>query len=434
MSTSSRPSLGIGIVEPKDAVAHFQAKKWLLPSFRWQDIWQQEHARGVAVAGIMRRDLLQAFSDELHTTIKAGGDLRTFSKNMQALLEKKGYWGKVEIKDPSTGELRTTTFNKRRLELIFDVNNRQAQAAGQWSRIQANKARNPFLRYITRDDDKVREHHRAWHNRVLPVDHKFWHEHFPPNGWRCRCRVVALSEKDLREALAQGKPWRTDEPPEATVPYVNPHTGEVRQVPVGVDPGFAYNPGMRPFAGLAMRELPDGALKHRAPPPQLLPTLRMPVPAAAKTSDLMPAGLTPQQYLVGFMAEFKSPTQPDPTGEQLLITDEFFRNIKGDLKIMKRGRERFVKLIAQALIAPDEIWMEQMHHVARGKDVIRRRYVKRFRIDGQTKPVLSVVELGSDGWRGRTGFQAEGEAEDIEMLLDARVGQRVYVRDSEASK
>ncbi|KJV38710.1 phage head protein, partial [Acinetobacter indicus] len=36
---------------------------------------------------------------------------------------------------------------------------------------------------------------------VLPIDHPFWLTHYPPLGYRCRCTVIALTEK---EALKYG--------------------------------------------------------------------------------------------------------------------------------------------------------------------------------------------------------------------------------------
>ncbi|MBX3589074.1 MAG: minor capsid protein [Ramlibacter sp.] len=426
MPTPLPKGLRLGLIEPRDAVAAFERRQLLLPSFRWDDVWQQEHARGVAVAGVMKFDVLQVFADELASSQAAGGDLRAFRQAIQPRLEKAGYWGDVEISDPRTGEVRTTRFNKARLELIFDVNTRQSYAAGRWERIERNKARKPFILYLTMKDERVRASHRAWHGVVLPVDSPFWETHYPPNGWRCRCIAIAVDEKDIARYIAAGFDIKRDMPEVALVDFFRQSTDETLQVPRGIDPGFAYNPGKRPYAGVSMRELGAGVLSLGAAGTPA--TWRLPPPRPAPAGALLPEGKTAQEYLDAFMAEFAGPEFVDVLGEPLLITDELFRDIRGNLKVTKRGRERFLRLLAMTIKDPDEIWMASEMHHARGADVARRRYVARWQVEGQEKPVLGVFELGRDGWRGVTGFQAETPKDAADLLGGARKGEIVYRR------
>lgn len=426
MPTPIPKGLRLGLIEPKDANAVFQRRGLLLPSFRWEDVWQEEHARGVAVAGVMKYDVLQVFADELAATQAAGGDLRAFRQAIQPRLEKAGYWGDVEITDPRTGEIRTTRFNKARLELIFDVNTRQSYAAGRWGRIERNKARKPFVLYLTMKDERVRASHRSWHGVVLPVDSVFWETHYPPNGWRCRCIAIAVDEKDIARYAAAGVEIHRDMPAQQLVDFFNRSTDETLQVPAGIDPGFAYNPGKRRFAGASPREAGPGVLSLGAV--GMPATWRLPPPRPAPAAALLPAGKAEQDYVDAFLGEFDGPEFTDVTGEQLLMTDELFRDIRGKLKVMKRGRERFVKLMAMTIKSPDEIWMASEQHMAKGAQVVRRRYIARWQIEGDDRPVLGVFELGRDGWRGVTGYQADGAKAAGEMLADVRKGEIVYRR------
>lgn len=243
MPTPIPPGLRLGIIEPRDAIAAFQRRRLLQPSFRWQDVWQEEHARAMAVAGVQRLDVLQAFQDEIELSIAEGRSLADFRDRMRSQLVKRGYWGDVEVTDPDTGETRVTRFNDRRLALIFDVNTRQAQAAGRWARIERNKARMPFVMYRTMRDERVRASHRPWDGVVLPVDHTWWHTHFPPCGWRCRCTAFGIDEAGIERLRKSGLPVKREPPEDHWVTYVNPRSGEVVPVPHGIDPGFAYNPG-----------------------------------------------------------------------------------------------------------------------------------------------------------------------------------------------
>lgn len=235
--------LQVGVIQPRDAIAAFERRKLLQPSFRWQDVWQEEHSTAFAVAGVQRLDILQIFQQGLDDKFAKGGTLADFRKSVRSDLVKAGWWGDVEITDEQTGETRIGRFDDRRLALIYDVNVRQSYAAGQWARIERNKARMPFIIYKTMDDGRVRKEHQRWHNLVLPVDHPFWRTHFPPCGWRCRCKAFAIDQAGIDRLIAAGQKLQFEAPPEELISYVNPRTGEVAAVPRGIDPGFAYNPG-----------------------------------------------------------------------------------------------------------------------------------------------------------------------------------------------
>jgi SPP1 gp7 family putative phage head morphogenesis protein len=244
MAQAIPPDLHVGVIAPRDAIEAFQRRKLLRPSFRWEDVWQEEHSRAFAVAGVQRLDVLKVFQDALDEKFAQKSSLAEFAKTVRPQLAAKGFWGDVEVRDPDTGEARITRFDNRRLELIYDVNTRQAYATGQWERIQRNKARMPYLVYRTMDDDRVRAEHAAWNWLVLPADHPFWRTHYPPCGWRCRCKAFALDQTGIDRLKAAGKPLRFEAPKIDLVNYVNPRTGEVAAIPRGIDPGFAYNPGV----------------------------------------------------------------------------------------------------------------------------------------------------------------------------------------------
>ena len=145
--------------------------------------------------------------------------------------------------DPDAPARLVRLGSPRRLRTIFDTNLRTSYAAGRWERIQRAKEDLPYLRYVATLDNRTRPDHREWHGTVLPVDHPFWQTHYPPNGWRCRCTVIQLSARQLRSRgyeVSEGPPpgsGRTRE-------WVNTRTGEVQDVPVGIDPGWNHNTGV----------------------------------------------------------------------------------------------------------------------------------------------------------------------------------------------
>lgn len=245
MATSSQLFAALARLQPEEALAYLKARGLITPTWSWADLWQEEHGEQFTVSRLESLDLLQ----ELQTLITASvsGELsRTdFMRDAKAHLQARGWWGENTLVDPATGREVTTTFNPARLELIFDTNTRQAYAAGQWERIQASKRSHPYIRYITKGDEKVRASHAAWNNVTLPVDDAFWHAHTPPNAWRCRCRIVSVDQREYDRGLTpMGAAMIKTAPPVELKEWTNPRTGEVSQVPVGVHPAFAYNPGM----------------------------------------------------------------------------------------------------------------------------------------------------------------------------------------------
>ena len=62
------------------------------------------------------------------------------------------------------------------------------------------KERYQNLKYVAVQDERTRQTHRVWDGIVLPIGHKFWEVHYPPNGWNCRCHAVSTDETANRKA------------------------------------------------------------------------------------------------------------------------------------------------------------------------------------------------------------------------------------------
>lgn len=225
---------------PREALKFFRGKGFQT-SFAWQELWQQEHNAAFTVAKMMDVDLLRDVRLAVDKAIADGQTLQQFRDALEGRLMEAGWWGHREMTDPDTGEIKVVELGSpRRLETIFRTNMQTAYSAGDWAQIQETKESAPYLMYEAVDDDRTREEHRAWDGTVLPVDDPWWATHRPPNGWNCRCGVIQLSLAQVHE---MGKDGPDQAPPVTLREYTNPRTGEVSQVPDGIDPGFAYNPG-----------------------------------------------------------------------------------------------------------------------------------------------------------------------------------------------
>lgn len=184
----------------------------------WRELGGEEYARAFTATRTAGYDIVNdLFQSFLRVMRAPGGTERDFVEQVIPILRQKGW-----LADQTTAQQAT------RLLLIYDTNLRQAQAVGQWGRIQSVKAAMPYLRGVTARDIRVRHppkspvsDHRAYEGILLPVDHPFWQSYFPPLGFRCRCSVIQMTrsqvarrgwsvttEADLAERVSRlGQPW-----------------------------------------------------------------------------------------------------------------------------------------------------------------------------------------------------------------------------------
>lgn len=265
--------------EPKEALEYFR-RKGLRVGFDHRDVWREEHAAAFTVAKAMHLDVLTQIRAEVDRALAEGRTLAQFKKDLKPRLVELGWWGRKEMTDPVTGEIREVQLGSpRRLRAIYRTNLRTALAAGQWERIERTKAGLPYLLYQLGPSREHRPEHVAWHGLLLPVDDPFWASHMPPNGWGCKCRVRQVTrneaerikqdgvqipgaqELDPDTGLPTGRlvkrrmPVRTEAPRITRREWVNKRTGEVTRVPIGIDPGWDYNPGVAGRFGQALEQM-----------------------------------------------------------------------------------------------------------------------------------------------------------------------------------
>lgn len=226
---------------PREAIEFFRQKGYAI-GFNWQDVWQQEHQAAFTVAKAMQLDILRDIRSAVDAALANGTTFADFRKNLKPLLVQKGWWGKAEMADPDTGEIKKVQLGStRRLKTIYDTNLRTAHSEGQWGRIQESKATFPYLQYSANNSEHPRLEHSAWDGLILPADHPFYQAHMPVKAWGCKCRVIQMSQGMMdRRGLSVGEAPAV---PEYT--YINKRSGEVQQIPKGVDPAFHYRPGGR---------------------------------------------------------------------------------------------------------------------------------------------------------------------------------------------
>jgi hypothetical protein len=117
----------------------------------------------------------------------------------------------------------------------------------------------------------------------------------------------------------------------------------------------------------------------------------------------------------------------DVLGSVLVVGDSLFirRGKKaGQSKANKRDRGKYMKLLAEAIKDPDEIWVRLEYQHKNAHPVVRRRYIAQFQLPDGEAPMVAVWEQAPDGWSGITAHVV-----DLYSLDNLRVGVRIFRKE-----
>jgi SPP1 gp7 family putative phage head morphogenesis protein len=255
-------NLGVAIgLEPAEAIEYFRQKGYAI-SWNWQETLQEANARAFTVAKMADLDLLKTVRSALDEALAQGRSERWFVSTLTPVLQQAGWWGQRLAVGAEGQAQRIQLGSPERLRLIFRQNLQTAYNAGRWEEMLLNRESRPFWQYVAVMDAVTRPSHAALNGQVYRWDDPFWSSHYPPNGWNCRCRVRALSERALKrrgfEVSASegrittrtedaGRDYRTGEVTRVQVKGVRTTGRDGKPTTVWTDPGFSYNAGAARF-------------------------------------------------------------------------------------------------------------------------------------------------------------------------------------------
>jgi len=425
---------------PAQAVAYFedQVVGGRL-SFDWRDMRREEHLTAFVVAKMATADLLADVHGGLRAALKDGKSGVQFAREITPLLQAKGWWGKALQVDPVTGVQELVELGSpARLRTIFDVNMRMAHAVGRWDRFSQNAATRPILTYHHTRQERPRLEHVAWDLISLPINHTFWITHFCPNGWGCKCFVTSeragaavTSETELERMGVYD-----------TRPVKNRRTGEIREVPVGIDAGFDYNVGMARRSNLVPPPAPERQrdLVQGERMPRALPAMRQAraLPSGVRLREDLGGG-DPKTVFEAFskvLGKGEGEVFFDRAQIPLVIGQRIFERHTADglstaAKQHLAGRAAYAEILAHALKDPDEIW-HSLQLRADGTSVLVRNYVAWIKSGDGREAFVASFQQRDGVWWGATAYPPgnRGKAKDQRTQTDAgfRVGSLVYAR------
>ena len=208
-----------------EAITFFRDKGMQLSPNSYRDVWGAAHVQAFTVARVTEMDMLEDIRKAVDVAVKDGIPLNNFKKDLVPLLERRGWFApkdrEAEIIMPDgTIRKRLTPW---RLDNIYRTNLQSAYQAGRYRQMSENAANRPWWMYDAVNDSRTRPSHAAMDGKIYRSDNPIWERWHPPVGYRCRCTLRSLSDKDMKRRGLK----------EATRPP--------RMQP---DEGFDYNPGM----------------------------------------------------------------------------------------------------------------------------------------------------------------------------------------------
>ena len=352
-----------------------------MPSNRWDDLWQGQHARAFMVAGVTRDAVLSSFREAVDAAIEKGETLDDFRKRFDEIVKKNGW--------PFPGRKDSEGYRAWRTSVIYHTNLRTAYMAGRWATLK----KFPFLKYKHNSVRNPREQHLHWDGLVLPTDDPWWQVHYPPNGWGCRCSAIGMSAARMR---ADGIT-----PNDAPAP-----------TPGDPPPEWAYNVGeassgnyIDPTVMQAERGGKLVPLDPRGPTDFNRPA-KMPVDETAL------APLVQAETATAIRAEFRKVEgqYTDPTGAQVNVTSAIVEHWLEDVK--RAGRERYIPFLPSVIEDPYEIWVGFARNELTGQIYLRRRYAKAIRI-GKNKYLSMVFDAIDGKWASFNAFVGNAPSNDM---------------------
>ncbi|WP_373840481.1 PBECR2 nuclease fold domain-containing protein [Glaesserella sp.] len=403
-----------------DEQIEFYKRKIPTPTQSWADIYGAEHDYAAVVAGAHKREIIEDFATAIQDFIAKGKTLEEFRQSFDEIVAKHNW-----------------AYNggrNWRTRIIYETNLRSSYQAGRYAQLNEMRETMPWWEYVHSDAvARPRPEHQSWDGLILHHSDPWWKTHFPINAWGCQCTVIGRSQAyldrlGLKPDTAPEIEWQEK--------IVGVRSGNPRivRVPKGIDPSFEHIPGASRLEGQVMPPLDENGEPKRVSvfPQKTQLQAHMPSPRKVSVNRLLPLEREDNFYVKAFLDEFgATPSQPvifeDVMGEPLVISKSLFISRSGHSKVKKRGREKYMLLLAEALKHPDEIWVQAEYYHEIKHLTVRRRYISQIEIeqDGEIVPTLAVFEVGKDGWLGITDFVAE----KAEYIKQVRSGILLYRRE-----
>ncbi|WP_455756488.1 phage minor head protein [Sulfurimonas sp.] len=374
-------------LSPDEAIEYLKNKGFKL-SFDYDELKKETHHKAFSVAKVTRADLLNDIHEELLASMKDGRTFKDFQAGLKPKLEKKGWLGITEVVNPRTGEVKTIDVNSRRLRTIFETNTRMAYNVARESAMDELPL-SVYRRYVSALLPNTREAHAHMHGIIKHKDDEFWINNSPLNGWGCKCKKTAHSEKQIER-----KGWKTTD-------------GKISDI---AHEDFAYDTRKgNKLTKLSKMDL-DASLSS--------------LPTATKNKAY--EALSETALLSAFYEKLgvnKGDTFLDKVNDPMIIDDNLFLSHTGHLKIAKRDRHLLLDEMIPTIKDPDEIYLEWDDKASR----LIKKMFRYITVDKKKRAMIAIFEYEKDKTQGVSLHLLES-ATGVEKK---RIEKLIYKRESD---
>lgn len=371
---------------PAEAVAFLRRKGFSI-RFDWRGVWQEADAKSAFAANMARHDLLVNMREIIDRKIAEGLTERQTAAALEDELIKAGWLGRRTMTDAHGDAVLAQLGTAWRVRAILQTNILITYAAARYRRQTANAASDPWWQYLA---GATCRSHRALHEKILRHDDPAWQTIYPPNGFNCRCRVIMLNDRQLRN-YCEGKRiygtvterfmWQGRD---RVVVYYTESNGIRRHF--SLDPEWACIPGQRPLSQApSPDDVPQPARivknqpgwKAYTRPHRIEKVEDGPKPLAAAIAATHNDAVAALRKAIGVAA--RGARAIDTVMDRVIISDNMLQHIaaSGD-----KLRVRYANRILPTLQNPDEIWITGYDN-----GEFRKHYIKVWK----DKAILVIV-------------------------------------------
>jgi len=138
---------------------------------------QAYRRKGFTIAGVQSVDLIARVQAEIERALEGQVTREQFLAEMPRMFARFG----------------VSPASPHHIETVFINGMQSSYNAGRWSMQTDPDVADLFMwQYDAVDDDRTRPSHRAMDGVTLPSDDAIWTRWYPPNGHRCRCRIITV--------------------------------------------------------------------------------------------------------------------------------------------------------------------------------------------------------------------------------------------------